>query len=323
MPPFAFIENDHFTEPMTTTKTWLRTGPASEGFEALDVLPTLTQKAVEYISKQAKTRKPFFLYLPLTSPHTPILPTNEWKGKSGISPYGDFVMQTDWALGQVLDALEKEGIRNNTLIIFTSDNGCSKAANIKELQSKGHYPSAEFRGSKSDLWDGGHRIPFIVRWPATVAPGSTCSQLFCLTDLMATCADLVGTQLPDNEGEDSFSFLQALKGKPIVSDRAGVIHHSIEGYFSYRQGKWKLLLSKGSGGWSSPTEKEVTDSIPVTQLYDLEKDPGETNNLYNEHPEIANQLIKQLEYDVQRGRSRSGSDVKNDIDKIVLWKNNK
>jgi len=323
MPPFAFIENDHFTEPMTTTKTWLRTGPASEGFEALDVLPTLTQKAVEYISKQAKTGKPFFLYLPLTSPHTPILPTNEWKGKSGISPYGDFVMQTDWALGQVLDALEKEGIRNNTLIIFTSDNGCSKAANIKELQSKGHYPSAEFRGSKSDLWDGGHRIPFIVRWPATVAPGSKCSQLFCLTDLMATCADLVGTQLPDNEGEDSFSFLQVLKGKPIVSDRAGVIHHSIEGYFSYRQGKWKLLLSKGSGGWSSPTEKEVTDSIPVTQLYDLEKDPGETNNLYNEHPEIANQLIKQLESDVQRGRSRSGSDVKNDIDKIVLWKNNK
>jgi arylsulfatase A-like enzyme len=321
MPPFAFIENDHFTEPLTTTKKWQRTGPAAAGFEAIDVLPTVTRKAVEYIHAQSKAGKPFFLYLPLNSPHTPILPAKEWQGKSGISPYGDFVMQTDWTVGQILDAIDKEGISGNTLVILTSDNGCSKAANIPELQSKGHFPSAWFRGSKSDLWDGGHRIPFIVRWPATVAAGSTCNQLVCLTDLMATCADLVGTKLPDNAGEDSFSFLQALKGKPIPSSRAGVIHHSINGYFSYRQGKWKLLLSKGSGGWSSPTEKEFKDGSAEAQLYDMEKDPGETNNLYKTQPEIVAQLLEQLESDVQRGRSTAGPDQKNDIDKIVLWKN--
>ena len=323
MPPFAYIENDHFTEPLTTTKKWQRTGPAAAGFEAIDVLPTLTRKAVEYIHTQSKAAKPFFLYLPLNSPHTPILPAKEWQGKSGISPYGDFVMQTDWTVGQILDALDKEGISGNTLVVLTSDNGCSKAANIPELQSKGHFPSAWFRGSKADLWDGGHRIPFIVRWPATVVAGSTCDQLVCLTDLMATCADLVGTKLPDNAGEDSFSFLQALKGKPIVSSRAGVIHHSIPGYFSYRQGKWKLLLSKGSGGWSSPTEKEMAVGSAEAQLYDMEKDPGEINNLYNSQPEIVAQLLKQLESDVQRGRSTAGIDQKNDIENIVLWKNRK
>ena len=323
MPPFAFIENDHFTEPLTTTKKFQRTGPAAASFEAMDVLPTVTKKAVDYIHTQSKTGKPFFLYLPLNSPHTPILPTKEWQGKSGISPYGDFVMQTDWTIGQILDAIDAAGILSNTLVILTSDNGCSKAANIPQLQSKGHFPSAWFRGSKADLWDGGHRIPFIVQWPATVAAGSTCDQLVCLTDLMATCADLVGTKLPDNAGEDSFSFLQALKGKQIVSTRAGVIHHSIPGYFSYRQGKWKLLLSKGSGGWSSPTEKEMAVGSDEAQLYDMEKDPGETNNLYKTQPEIVAQLLKQLESDVQRGRSTAGADQKNDVDKIVLWKNKK
>jgi hypothetical protein len=162
MPPFAFIENDRFTEPLTTTKKWQRTGPAAESFEAVDVLPTLTQKAVEFIGAQAKSGKPFFLYMPLNSPHTPIVPTKQWQGKSSLGSYGDFVMETDWAVGEVLDALDKAGVGGNTLVILTSDNGCSKAARIDQLQEKGHYPSANLRGSKADIFDGGHRIPFIT-----------------------------------------------------------------------------------------------------------------------------------------------------------------
>ncbi|MBC7337268.1 MAG: sulfatase-like hydrolase/transferase, partial [Clostridia bacterium] len=150
MPPFAYIENDHFTEPLTTTKTWQRTGPAAASFEAVDVLPTLTQRAVDYITERATTKQPFFLYLALTSPHTPIVPSKEWQGKSPLGKYGDFVMQTDWTVGQVVAAIDRAGLRENTLVIFTSDNGCSKAARIEELQQRGHYPRGPLRGSKSD-----------------------------------------------------------------------------------------------------------------------------------------------------------------------------
>ena len=162
MPPFAFIENARFTESPTTQKKWIRKGAAAPGFEAVDVLPTLTQKAIEYIGKQAKTGKPFFLYLPLNSPHTPIVPTKAWQGKSRLGAYGDFVMETDWAVGEVLATLEKSEVAGNTLVIFTSDNGCSPAAGIPHLEKQGHYPSEHRRGYKADIWDGGHRIPFIA-----------------------------------------------------------------------------------------------------------------------------------------------------------------
>jgi arylsulfatase A len=327
MPPFAFIENDHFTEPLTTTKKFQRSGPAAASFEAVDVLPTFTRKAVELISQQAKADKPFFLYLPLASPHTPIVPSAEWQGKSSLGQYGDFVMETDWAVGQVLAAIDQAGIGDNTLVVFTSDNGCSKAAGGKEgiafFEKQGHYPSAQFRGSKADIWDGGHRVPFIVRWPAKIKAGSQSDQTLCLTDLMATCADILGAKLPATAGEDSVSFLPALSGKPIVSTRAGVIHHSITGHFAYREGKWKLLLAKGSGGWTSPTEKEVPAGSPSAQLYDMENDPGETTNLYTSQPEVAQRLLKQLEADVARGRSTAGPNEKNDTESIKLWKSGK
>ena len=142
MPPFAFIDNDRFTEPLTTTKKFLRAGPAAESFEAVDVLPTLTTKAVEFIDRQANARQPFFLFLPLNAPHTPIVPSKEWRGKSGLSDYGDYVMETDWTVGQVLAALDRSDVDNHTLVIFTSDNGCSRAAHIDQLQARGHYPSA-------------------------------------------------------------------------------------------------------------------------------------------------------------------------------------
>ena len=288
----------------------------------VNMLPRLTRKAVEFIDKRAKEAKdqPFFLYVPYGSPHSPIVPTKEWQGKSGLGKYGDFVMETDAGFGEILDALDRNGFTENTLVIFTADNGCSKVADIKGLQAQGHFPSGDMRGSKADLWDGGHRVPFVVRWPGRVEPGSASDQLICLTDLFATCAEITGEKLPGSSAEDSVSFLSALSGEPIVSTRAGVIHHSISGHFAYREGNWKLLLAKGSGGWSSPTEKEAPADAPKAQLYDMGNDPGETTNLYAAHPEIAARLLEQLEQDVANGRSTDGPDASNDVGKIVLWK---
>ena len=289
----------------------------------INMLPRLTRKSVEYIESRAGKDEPFFLYIPLGSPHTPIVPTQEWRGKSGLGAYGDFVMQTDHVVGQVSAALERHGMTDNTLVIFSSDNGCSKAAGIANLARQGHLVSAHLRGSKADIWDGGHRIPFIVRWPSKVKPGTTCNQLICLTDLFATAADVLGTSAPANSCEDSVSFLAALSGDPIESTRAGVIHHSFSGHFAYRTGNWKLILARGSGGWSAPKEDQVAADAPVAQLYDLAVDPGERSNLYVTNPAIAKRLLGQLTEDVSSGRSTLGPSSKNDVDTIVLWKSRK
>ncbi len=307
MPPFAFIENDRFTEAPTVQKKWGRTGPAAPGFDAADVLPTLARKAAEYITTRSKEPTPFFLYLPLTAPHTPILPTKEWQGKSGLNAYGDFVMETDWAVGEVLAAIDKAGIGNNTLVMFTSDNGCSPAAKFDELESKGHFPSELRRGYKADIWDGGHHIPFIVRWPDKIKAGGRTDQIICLTDLMATSAEIVGAKLPDGAGEDSVSILPVLLGTATGPVREAVVHHSIRGNFAIRQGRWKLELCADSGGWGKGAVKDAPG-----QLYDMSRDVGEQKNEYNEHPEIVSQLTKLLEKYVAEGRSTSGSSSQND-----------
>lgn len=293
--------------------------------DEINMLPRITRKAVEYIDERAKTsEQPFFLYVPYGSPHNPIVPTKEWQGKSGLNAHADFVMQTDDGFGEILDALDRNGFTENTVVIFSSDNGTSKSAGISELQSMGHFPSANLRGSKADLWDGGHRVPFVVRWPKEIEAGSTSDQLICLTDFLATCADVLGTTLPEASAEDSVSFLPALKGEPIVSTRSGVIHHSISGHFGYREGQWKLLLARGSGGWSAPNEKAAMKvDAPIAQLYNLDADPGETTNLYESHPEIAERLLKLLKEDVNRGRSTDGVASKNDVKQIKLWKSEK
>ncbi len=290
--------------------------------DEINMLPRLTQKSVEYITNQAEDKggKPFFLYVPLGSPHTPILPTKEWQGKSGMGDYADFVMQTDATVGAIMKALEDNNLSENTLVIFSSDNGTSKAAKIPNLAEQGHLVSAGYRGSKADLWDGGHRVPFIVKWPKKVKPNSTSKELICLTDMFATFSEIIDTAIPNKAGEDSVSFLPALKGKKIKSTRAGVIHHSISGHFAYRLGDWKLLLAKGSGGWSSPKEKEAVD-MPKAQLYNLKKDPAETENLYLKCPEKVEELLKQLTIDIETGRSTKGEFSKNDVDRIILWKN--
>ncbi|TWT50353.1 Arylsulfatase [Rubripirellula amarantea] len=289
----------------------------------INMLPRLTRKAVEYIDSRAGDGQPFFLYLPLGSPHTPIVPAKQWQGKSELGAYGDFVMQTDNVVIEVTEALERHGMTDKTLVIFTSDNGCSKAAGIPALAAKGHWVSAHMRGSKADIWDGGHRVPFIVRWPGKVEPRSSCDQLICLTDLFASVANIVDAELPPETCEDSVSFLPALLGKPIESTRAGVIHHSHSGHFAYRLGKWKLCLARGSGGWSSPTEAQVSADAAIAQLYDLENDPSEKTNLYESQPDVAERLLKQLESDVRRGRSTEGGETSNDISNIVLWKSGK
>jgi arylsulfatase A len=272
----------------------------------VDMLAKLTRHATDYVAARAKTGKPFFLYFALNSPHTPILPTKEWQGRSGLGAYGDYVMETDWAVGEVLAALDQAGVAGNTLVIATSDNGCSPAAGVDKLESQGHYPSAQFRGYKSDIWDGGHRIPFIVRWPRHVKPGSTCGQLTCLTDLLATCADILGVKLPDNAGEDSLSLLPLLNGGEEPG-REAVVHHSIKGMFSIRQGPWKFILGTGSGGWS-----EGGDGAPV-QLYEMTRDIGERTNQRAARPEVVRQLMALMERYLAAGRSTPGAPQPNDV----------
>lgn len=334
MVPYTFIENEHVTVlptkdnafPMMagrpgTTNT--RRGPAAPDFDALDVLPTLTQKAVDYINQRAtdaKNGKPFFLYVPLNSPHTPIMPTAEWQGKSGLNPYGDFVMQTDATLGTLLDALEKNGLTENTLVIMTSDNGCSPEAQYPDLKAKGHNPSYVFRGTKADIFDGGHRIPFIARWPGHIKPGTSSDQLICLSDLFATCAEITGAKLPDSAAEDSVSILPILEGRADKPVREAIVHHSINGSFSIRQGDWKLELCPDSGGWSVPRPNApAAKNLPPIQLYDMNQDISEKNNVQAEHPDIVARLTKLLEKYVADGRSTPGA-LQPNTTPVKIWR---
>ncbi len=315
MPPYVYIHNDRFASVPTSTRTYIRKGLAAEDFHAIDVLPTLTAKAVEYIDQRAAAGpdKPFFLYMPLNAPHTPIAPTNKFQGASGLNAYGDFVMQVDDTVGKVLAALDRHHLADNTLVIMASDNGCSPQANFEQLAEKGHDPSYVFRGHKADIFEGGHRIPFIARWPGRVKPHSTCGQTICLTDLMATCAAIIGTKLPDNAGEDSVNLLPALTSATSKPLRQATIHHSINGSFSIRQGKWKLELCPGSGGWSKPKPRsQEAKQLPGVQLYDLEQDISERHNLQAENPEIVARLTKLLQSYIDKGRSTPGAPQKND-----------
>ena len=325
-PPYVWIRDRNWIGEGNYAKAFNRPGPATEDFEAIKVVDRLAEECVQYITDY-ESEKPFFIYIPLPSPHTPIVPSEKWQGKSGIGKYGDYMMQTDDLVGQVVKALDAKGLTENTLLIVTSDNGCSKSADFKNLESHGHFASAEFRGSKADLWDGGHRVPFLVKWPQVIKAGSYSDVLTCQTDLLATCAELLGKELPASAGEDSESILPILKGESVKFSRKGLIHHSVSGYFSYRQGKWKLLLSKGSGGWSRPSEKDMNKipGSPEGQLYNMEIDPGEQNNLYLEKSKVVARLLAQLEKDVANGRSTAGPNQENDIPlaEIKLWKGRK
>lgn len=329
-PPYCFIENRK-TQVIPTYYNKVnftpdcRAGRGQEEWDMKKILPTIINKACHYMEQKSKEASPFFVYLPLTSPHTPIVPNDVYKDKSGLNLYADFVMETDYAIGRVLDKLDELGIADNTIVLFSSDNGCSPVADFKFLNERGHDPSYLFRGMKSDLFEGGHHVPCIVRWPEKLVPHSV-HQTICLTDFFRTFAAITGYQVADTEGEDSYdisSLLYAETEGPVL--REATVHHSVNGSFAIRKGKWKLLMSSNSGGWSYPTPNAPESAqLPPVQLYDLEEDPSEEKNVYDQHPEVVKEMRALLVKYIREGRSTPGAVQKNDgpaVWKQVEWMN--
>lgn len=321
MAPYVYVENDRVTalpnrETVSTGMGFWRKGPTGADFIHEETLPHITDRAISFIEKESGKEKPFFLYLPLPAPHTPILPTEEWMGKSGLNLYGDFVMMVDYEVGRVLQTLKRLGIEENTLVVFTADNGCSPQARFEELEKKGHYPSYIYRGHKADLFEGGHRVPCVVQWKGVLQTAES-NETICLTDFLATFADIAGIKLQSNEGEDSFSLCPLLRkeGKSNKFLRNATIHHSITGEFAIRKGDWKLLVSPSSGGWSEPKPNSVAaKELPPMQLYNLKTDPGERKNLYVNEPEKARELLMLLRKQIKDGRSTTGVPQQNETD---------
>lgn len=314
-PPFCFIENDRTVgipteflprQLMGNNQASIQ-GPAVKDWKLEGILPALGERTIQFINESVQKKKPFLVYMPLTSPHTPLAVNPEWKDKSHLNLFADFVMETDAVVGRVLDALEKSGATDNTLVVFTADNGCAPYIGVEDLEKKGHYPSGPLRGYKADAWEGGHRVPFIVRWPGVAQAGSVCSQLVYQADLIRTFADVFGVELPDTAGEDSFSLLPLLKGedKPI---RENAVSASINGVPAVRSGAWKYIPAPGSGGWG----KGGDQSQPV-QLYNLAEDLGESKNLAAAMPEKVAEMKALLEKLITDGRSTPGAAQKNDV----------
>ncbi len=317
-PPYCFIEKDRtlgiptqfLPERLLVRKLAGTPGPAILGWELEPILPALGKRACDFINRKSKAEQPFFLYMPLTAPHTPIAVDDRWKGKSELGDYGDFVIELDSIVGQVLDALETTGVAQNTLVVFTSDNGFAPIAGRADIEAQGHFPSGPLRGYKAEVWEGGHRVPFVVRWPEQVAPGSVCHQLVHQADLLATCAAIVATELPSTAGEDSFSLLPLLQGSDAPV-RDHTINQAFSGLLSIRQDPWKLVFGPGGGGWSKERDEHAA------QLYNLENDLGETKNLYTEHPEKVAELTALMQKLVTNGRSTPGPKQTNDVE--VNW----
>ncbi len=320
MAPYVYVENGMATAEVDTITvdtgkyTWWREGPTAADFVHDDVTPNFFRKSMAFIEDQSSKEQPFFLYLALPSPHTPILPTAEWQGKSGLNPYADFVVMIDDYVGQLVEVLNQKGLTENTIVIFTSDNGCSPQADFKILGDLGHNPSAIYRGHKADIYEGGHRVPFVVKWPSMIESGSASDITICTTDLLATVADILDVDLLANEGEDSFSFLPLLYDSDSREfKRKTTVHHSINGSFAIRKDNWKMVFCPGSGGWSDPkpNTKEIAQ-LPRFQLYDLAVDPGEKNNQYGNQPELENDLKSLMVSLIENGRSTPGEKQSNE-----------
>ena len=302
MDPYLYFENDRVVEKPTSKTVgqneprgvFWRGGDMAPHFQIPEVLPTLTDKGISIIKDRAgKSRQqPFFLYLALSAPHTPWVPKKQFVGKSQAGIYGDFVAQVDDTLGRVLRAIDEAGIADNTLVIFTSDNGADWK--VGDKQKYAHRANADWRGEKADIWDGGHRIPFLARWPGKIRPGSASDELGCLTDLMATVASIVDFKLPRDAGEDSYNLLPAYLGQKSKPIREAIVHHSNQGMFSIRQGPWKLEFGLGSGGFSDPQHIDPVPGGPQGQLYNLESDPAEAENLWLKRPEVVKRLTALL-----------------------------
>ncbi len=318
-PPYVYIEDDRFATPVTGRierrgfPAYLRAGELGEGFDHRASLDHLTDKAVGYIRERAETDQPFFLYVPLTSPHKPVLPAERYVGRSGIGPYGDFIIQTDEVLGRIDRALKDAGVFDETLVIMTSDNGSfmyryepgredhTDDAGIQAYRETTHTANHIWRGTKADIHEAGHRVYFAVRWPGVVEPESVCAETVSLVDVFATLAEMTGRPVADDAGEDSFSLLPVLHGETERFERAPVIMHSINGTFAIREGRWKLIAGSGSGGRGQPKSRPFDRPY---QLYDLADDPSETTNLIEAEPDTAAWLEAKLTAMREAGRSR-------------------
>ena len=312
-PPYVYIENhevislpDRLTSGSSGFGSW-EEGLTGEGFQHKDVLPEITDKAVEWISEKEDQEDPFFLFLSLSAPHTPILPAEEFVGKSNTNPYGDFVLMLDDMVGRVTDALDRINAAENTMIIFASDNGCSPDAGLEQLAELGHSPGYVYRGHKGDIYEAGHRIPLLIKWPGMIHPGRKTIETVSLNDLFSTMADITAYQLPADAGEDSYSLMPLINSQANMYERKSVIHHSADGFFAIRKGKWKLIVWPGSEGTSS-TESSQSEEQPIHgfYLYDLDNDPREQTNLATDHPEIVDELKDMLMQDIEEGRSTPG-----------------
>jgi arylsulfatase A-like enzyme len=304
-PPYCFIEDDRTVGIPATYKpdsVYGHPGLMVAGWRLDAVMPELTRRAMDHIHRMAASKKPFFLYLSLNSPHVPIAPAASFRGRSRAGAYGDFVEQTDQVVGDVMGALRAAGIEDNTLVIFTSDNGSPEqdgtgmAGAMGSVKRLGHEPNYPFRGMKTDLWEGGHHVPFFAVWPGMIRAGSRSAATICHTDIIATCAEILGRRPPAGEAEDSYSILPLLREKdPGSYRRPYTIHHSSEGDFAIRQGSWKLITVGHSGGGLVPRKQETVDGVAVDQqLYDLAADPAEQRNLVLLYPEKAAALRKTL-----------------------------
>ncbi|MDP6720231.1 MAG: arylsulfatase [Pirellulaceae bacterium] len=318
LPPFTFIENDRVvTQPTERYKFDPSEGivlpkgfigsPIAPGWRFQEILPEITRRAVQQIHDRAKQEVPFFLYFSMTSPHEPIVPSQDFRGKSGIAPIADFVMETDWSAGQVIKAIDDAGIADNTIVIFTADNGHSHYTGWKELVDAGHMPSGPYRGHKGDVWEGGHRVPLVIRWPERVQAGKSNNQMVCLTDIFATCAAIIGADLPTDGAEDSLSFLFSLLRKASDDGRTTVVNHSNHGEFAYRDGPWKLVF-KMSGRNPQQSRGKPT----IAELYNLDSDVSEQNDLSPKYPEIVERMTAGLRSVIERGTSRVDQKSSND-----------
>jgi arylsulfatase A len=308
-PPTGQIAEHHSDGWSPTQGEFWREGGIAPGLELKDVLPKLTDEACAVINAQAdkkpNARQPLMLYLAYTAPHTPWLPAAEFAGKSGAGMYGDFVMTVDAQIGRVLAALEKADMMQDTLLVFTSDNGPMWLP--ADVTRFGHDAAGGLRGMKGDAWEGGHRMPFIVRWPGRVKAGTTSAQTICFTDMLATFADVCGTILPTGAGPDSFSFLPVLQGlQPADQPIRGpiVMQAGSSSAMMIRSGDWKLINQLGSGGFSQPKTIKPGPGDPAGQLYNLRDDLAETNNLYLKHPEIVAKLEAEMKHIIKAERSR-------------------
>ena len=308
-PPYCFIEGDRtvgIPDRLLPAENFVKNqaslqGPALENWSLQAVLPALAERAERFIQQQSAAQQPFLIYLPLTSPHTPLAVNEQWRGRSGLnSDYADLVMETDAVVGRVLDSLEHAGLTEDTLVIFTSDNGCASYIGVPPLEAQGHFPSGPFRDYKASVYEGGHRVPFVIRWPQAITPGTVCSQLVHQADVMATLADIFQVPLPPDAGEDSFSLLPLLQGgsTPV---RTQSVNTACNGLPSYREGPWKLILQADAAAGTA------------VQLYNLDQDPREASNMAGREPERAAAMRQAFEQLIVAGRSTPGQSQKNDV----------